>query len=403
MRSVWFPFVMTTARILIIDDDPAVQVALPEALRLWLPGVVVDMCASARVALGRIETTDYDAIVSDIRMPDMDGLMLLEQIRTRRPSTPTILITGHGDQSLAIHALRGGAYDYITKPVDREYVINSLTRAIQVRHLSRQAEEQKVLLERYTTQMEAVVETRTRDLLKTLEERVQERTAELTKANDVLQREMLERRHAEKALQESQHSLYDMMEAVPCLIVLTDPNGSLVLFNRMAEELTGYSKEEVLGKRLADLFIPPTWEPSIKHSNDGDGTIKDHKDHAAHTTPWMTKTGHERLIEWRCTTLRCPQHDDPCILGVGIDVTERQATDRKVRQLNAELDQQVQAYETVVQDLKASKAELQEKILDLEKFEEVVVGRELKMMALEKEIRELRRERDLLKADQERV
>ncbi|MBD0306363.1 MAG: response regulator, partial [Nitrospiraceae bacterium] len=72
---------MTTARVLIIDDDPAVQVALPETLRLWMPGTLVDVCGSPRVALDRIETTDYDAIVSDIRMPDIDGIALLERIR----------------------------------------------------------------------------------------------------------------------------------------------------------------------------------------------------------------------------------------------------------------------------------------------------------------------------------
>ena len=97
------------------------------------------------------------------------------------------------------------------------------------------------------------------------------------------------------------------------------------------------------------------------------------------------------------------QYEDPCVLGVGIDVTERQATESKIRRLNTELDQQVQAYAAVVRDLKASQAELQEKINDLEKFEEVVVGRELKMIALEKEIAALQRERDRLKAERERI
>ncbi|MER3422362.1 MAG: hypothetical protein C4293_03165, partial [Nitrospiraceae bacterium] len=61
--------------------------------------------------------------------------------------------------------------------------------------------------------------------------------------------------------------------------------------------------------------------------------------------------------------------------------------------LNAALDQKVRTYAKVVQDLEASKADLQEKILDLEKFQEVVVGRELKMMALEKQVTALQRER----------
>ena len=391
---------MTTTRVLIIDDDPAVQIALPETLRLWVPGMLVDVYGSARVALDRIETTDYDAIVSDIRMPEIDGITLLERIRTIRPTTPTLLITGHSDQSVAIRALRGGAYDYIIKPIDREYFVSALKRAVQMRQLRRQTEEQKASLDRYATQLEEIVEARTRDVLNTLEQRVQERTAELMAANAACRKEILERQQAEKDLQESRHSLHAVVEAVPCLIVLTDPDGRLLMFNRTAEELTGYTREEALGKRLRDLLIPPAWEPTLQQTHDG---ASQSGFHAAQTTPWVTKTGQERLIEWRCTVFPYLQYEDPCVLGVGIDVTEQQATESKIRKLNTELDQQVQAYVAVVRDLKAFQAELQEKISDLEKFEEVVVGRELKMIALEKELAALQRERDRLQAKRERV
>jgi len=73
---------MSTGRLLIIDDDPMVLAALPEMFRLWMPGLMVDQCGSARMAIDRIETTDYDAVISDIRLPDMDGLALLEQIKS---------------------------------------------------------------------------------------------------------------------------------------------------------------------------------------------------------------------------------------------------------------------------------------------------------------------------------
>ncbi|MBD0306369.1 MAG: PAS domain S-box protein [Nitrospiraceae bacterium] len=278
--------------------------------------------------------------------------------------------------------------------------MNALKRAVQMRRLRRQMEEQKVLLERYATQFEEMVETRTRDVLNTLEQRVKERTAELMAANEACNREIVERQQAEKALQESRHSLHAVVEAVPCLIVLTDPDGRLLQFNHTAEELTGYTREEVLGKRLRDLFIPSAWEPTFQPTQDNS---LQSGSHAVQTTPWVTKAGDERLIEWRCAVFPYMQYEDPCVLGVGIDVTERQATESKIRRLNTELDQQVQAYAAVVRDLKASQAELQEKINDLEKFEEVVVGRELKMIALEKEIAALQRERDRLKAERERI
>ncbi len=156
---------MTAPHILIVDDDTALLEALTEALKIRVDDVQVDTAESASAALARIQETDYDAIVSDIKMPGIDGLALLERIRAVRPATPTLLITGHGEHDLAIQAVRGGAYDYIQKPVDRDYFIASLKRAIQVRQLSRQVEEQRVALERYASELEHMVEERTRELV----------------------------------------------------------------------------------------------------------------------------------------------------------------------------------------------------------------------------------------------
>ena len=132
---------MSTPRVLIVDDDVALLEALPEALRLRMDGVIVDTCDSGSAALDRIAATDYDAIISDIKMPGIDGLALLAKIRVLRPDTPTLLITGHGEHDLAVQALRGGAYDFIQKPIDREYFVASLRRAVQMRQLTRQVKE----------------------------------------------------------------------------------------------------------------------------------------------------------------------------------------------------------------------------------------------------------------------
>ena len=128
--------------VLIVDDDPALLNALPEALRIRMRDVTVDTADSAAAALDRIAVRDYDAIVTDIKMPGMDGFALLSEIRARRPDTPTLMITGHGEHALAIGALRGGAYDFIQKPIDRDYFVTSLRRAIEMSELGRQAKEQ---------------------------------------------------------------------------------------------------------------------------------------------------------------------------------------------------------------------------------------------------------------------
>src|SRR3989454_978912 len=158
---------MNHTRVLIVDDDQALLQGLPQALRLRMEGVRVDTADSGTAALDRIAALDYDAIVTDLKMPGMDGLDLLAEIRTHRPDTPTLMITGHGEHDLVVHALRGGAYDFIQKPIDRDYFVASLRRAIERRALSRRVKEQQLAPERHLNELEAIVEERTRELRQT--------------------------------------------------------------------------------------------------------------------------------------------------------------------------------------------------------------------------------------------
>lgn len=151
--------------ILIVDDDPALLQALPQAISLRLGQAHVDTVDSAQEALRCIQEHDYDAIISDIKMPGMDGLMLLAKIQEIRPDTPTLLVTGHGEQDLTVQALRGGAYDFIQKPVERDYFVVAIKRAIQTRQLRRQVAEQQHALEHHAQSLEQQVVQRTRELV----------------------------------------------------------------------------------------------------------------------------------------------------------------------------------------------------------------------------------------------
>src|SRR5258708_13924817 len=158
---------MSQARVLIVDDDADLVQALSGALRVRMNGVTVDVADSGVAALGQIGARDYDAIVTDIKMPGMDGLALLAEIRMHRPDIPTLMITGHGEHDLVVHALRGGAFDFIQKPIDRDYFVASLVRATQMRELSRRAKEQQVALERHVNELEAIVRERKGELPET--------------------------------------------------------------------------------------------------------------------------------------------------------------------------------------------------------------------------------------------
>jgi DNA-binding NtrC family response regulator len=154
---------MTASRVLVIDDDSALLQALPETLRLRMSGLTVDTADSAAIALERIAARDYDAVVTDIRMPGMDGLALLAEIRGRRPDMPVLMITGHGEHSLAVRALRGGAYDFIQKPIDRDHFVASLHRAMRAYALKRRAKERQVALEHCASELEQIAERLTRE------------------------------------------------------------------------------------------------------------------------------------------------------------------------------------------------------------------------------------------------
>ena len=150
--------------ILLVDDDIALLQALPQVVDLRMKNVHVETCASALDALELIKEHDYDAIVSDIKMPEMDGIELLSHVREIHPDTPVLLITGHGDHGLAIQAIRGGAYDYILKPIDRDAFVAALKRAIQNRQLRRKVVEQQFALSLHAQSLERIVEKRTCDL-----------------------------------------------------------------------------------------------------------------------------------------------------------------------------------------------------------------------------------------------
>jgi signal transduction histidine kinase len=156
---------MDEARILIVDDDPALLQALPQAITLRMQRIVVDTSDSATGALQLVRHQQYDAIVSDIKMPGMDGLGLIEQLQKLCPDTPALLITGHGERDLAIQALRVGAYDFIQKPIDRDYFISALRRAIQTYQMRRQIARQQEELERHASSLEQTVAERTRELV----------------------------------------------------------------------------------------------------------------------------------------------------------------------------------------------------------------------------------------------
>jgi len=125
--------------IVVIDDDEAARTSLAQLLTLRR--FDVRTFSSGEAALAWSDLPDCDVIVSDIKMPGMNGEELLAEVIRRRFMAPVILITGHGDVSMAVRCLKSGAYDFIEKPFDNEVILASVRRAVEKVSLSREANE----------------------------------------------------------------------------------------------------------------------------------------------------------------------------------------------------------------------------------------------------------------------
>ena len=122
--------------VLIVEDDPHVLLGCQQALALEdIPSVGV---GSAEEALAQVDADFAGIVVSDIRLPGIDGLELLKRLKQRDPRLPVVLITGHGDIGMAVGAMRDGAYDFMEKPFSPERLVDVARRALEQRSLARE-------------------------------------------------------------------------------------------------------------------------------------------------------------------------------------------------------------------------------------------------------------------------
>ncbi|MBF9059380.1 response regulator [Rhodobacterales bacterium HKCCSP123] len=124
----------TTAPVLFVDDEAALRHAASQALMLAELDVIA--CGNAQEALSHLGRDFPGVLVTDIRMPGMDGLGLMAEALSRDPELPVILITGHGDVDLAVQSMRDGAYDFLEKPYAPARLVEAVGRALEKRRLT---------------------------------------------------------------------------------------------------------------------------------------------------------------------------------------------------------------------------------------------------------------------------
>lgn len=119
--------------VFLVDDDSNLRNAMRQTLEL--AGMTVTAFARADLALAELSADFEGVVVTDVRMPGMDGLQFFERLRHVDADLPVILITGHGDVPMAVEALHKGAYDFIAKPFPAERMVESVRRALEKRRL----------------------------------------------------------------------------------------------------------------------------------------------------------------------------------------------------------------------------------------------------------------------------
>lgn len=119
--------------VLLVDDDRPVLAAGEQTLEL--AGFSVVACATGEQALELLDRARPAVVVTDLRMPGIDGMELLARLRARDPELPVVLVTGHGDVAMAVRAIREGAYDFVEKPTPPEMLADVVRRAAERRRL----------------------------------------------------------------------------------------------------------------------------------------------------------------------------------------------------------------------------------------------------------------------------
>ncbi len=134
-------------RILLVDDEPDILDVLSDQLgdlAIEIDGFKIaptlERADNGVMALHRLKETRFDVVVSDIRMPGLDGLELVSQLQTIEPSTKVILISGHADKAIAIRAIRLGVFDLIEKPWHSEQIREAVKNAAELGYRRRLSE-----------------------------------------------------------------------------------------------------------------------------------------------------------------------------------------------------------------------------------------------------------------------
>jgi signal transduction histidine kinase/DNA-binding response OmpR family regulator len=234
------------SKVLVVDDDPFALRSMARALGGESYQVVT--AASGSGAIDLLKQDSFDLVLTDLKMPEVDGLAVLREAREIAPRAVVLILTGYASLESAIEALRKGAYDYLVKPCADDELKLKIARGLERVRLAEERQHAEEMLRRAHDE---------------LEERVQERTAELAKANEALQAEITARKQVDgefkellKKIERAKQEWESTADSLPDLVCLVDHRGRIMRANRTVETWNLARVVDVKGRGVHELLHP---------------------------------------------------------------------------------------------------------------------------------------------------
>lgn len=273
----------TPASVLIVDDDRGLLRLMEKSLRR--EGFATATATSGREAIAWLTEHPADLMLLDLKLPDLEGKDLIARLDALQRSVPFAIITGQGDERVAVEMMKRGALDYLIKDVQFQEFLPTVVR----RALDRLRQDRRLAA-------------------------------------------------AEAALKQELAFTSAVLDTSGALVLVLDREGRIVRFNRACEQTTGYAFDEVRGRAFADLLTPPEDRPRAEAAF---RKLVDGEPPGSYENLCLTRDGARRPVSWSTAVLRDSGGRVEFVVGTGIDVTERRRLEREILEISSREQQRI--------------------------------------------------------------
>ncbi len=271
--------------VLIVEDNPLVVEVVDLLLRR--SGFKTAIAATGQEAISWLKQHEASIVLTDHNLPDMQGWEIIETIRqqTGHDAPPFVVMTGEGDERIAVKMMQRGALDYVVKDAD------------------------------FNTRLPAALCRATKQL---------EQAQKLATVEAALKRE--------------HQFLSAIVETTGALVVVLDKNGIITRFNRACERSTGYSAREMVGQPVWKLIRRVEELPSTRETF---ARLAQGQEFSVHENHWRAADGEDHLIAWSNTILRDAQGEVEYVIATGIDISESRQLEKELLNIEESVQQRI--------------------------------------------------------------